>query len=119
MALKRSPRGLSAFTRGTDTTDPVGRDNTQATGSTVTDWRKRDPLKHRPSSALSEKTREDSSVIMSNDIKTNMPPPKTSGPTIGRPEHPNTEKAEENKLQYNFLKMIDIFKEEIRISLKK
>lgn len=62
LPLKRSPRLLSAFTRGTDPTDPVGRASTQATGSTVTDWRKRDPLKHRPSSALSERKQGETAV---------------------------------------------------------
>lgn len=37
-----------------------------------------------------------------------MPPPKVSDPTTGRPECSNEEKAEENKLQYNFMKMISL-----------
>ena len=48
-----------------------------------------------------------------------MPSPKVSDPTTGRSECSNQEKAEENKLQYNFMKMIDIFKEEIKTSLEK
>lgn len=48
-----------------------------------------------------------------------MSPPKVSDPTTGRPERSNREKAEENKVQYNLMKMIDIFKEEIEISLEK
>ena len=32
----------------------------------------------------------------------------------GRLEHPNPEKAEENNLNYNFMKMIETLKEEMK-----
>ena len=47
-----------------------------------------------------------------------MAPPEPSGPTTGRPEHPNPEEAEENNLKYNFMKMIETLKEEMKNSLK-
>ena len=47
-----------------------------------------------------------------------MVTPELSGPTTGRPEHPNIEDAIENDLQYNFMKMIQTLKEEMKSSLK-
>ena len=47
-----------------------------------------------------------------------MATPEPSGPTKQSPEHPNAEEAEENNLKYNFMKMIETFKEEIKNSLK-
>ena len=41
-----------------------------------------------------------------------------SGRMIGRPEHLNSEKAEENDIKYNFKKMIESLKEEMKNSLK-
>ena len=49
-----------------------------------------------------------------NNIKSNRIPPETSGSTTARPEHPNTDEAEENNLKNNFMKMV----EEIKDSLK-
>ena len=54
----------------------------------------------------------------SNSIKTNMAPPNPSGLTTRRPEHPNPEETEENDLPYNFIKMTEILKEEMKNSLK-
>ena len=39
-----------------------------------------------------------------------MVPPEPSGPTTGRPEHPNPEEAEENNLKKNFMKMKETLK---------
>ena len=47
-----------------------------------------------------------------------MAMPEPSGPTTGRPEHPNPEEAEENDLKYNFMKMIATLKGEMKNSLK-
>ena len=47
-----------------------------------------------------------------------MVTPKSSGPTTGRPEHPNTEEADKNDLKYNFMKMIETLKERMKSSLK-
>ena len=41
-----------------------------------------------------------------------MATPEPSGPTTGRPEHPNPEEAEESDLKNNFIKMIETLKEE-------
>ena len=47
-----------------------------------------------------------------------MATPKPSGPIAGRPEHPNWGEAEKNDLKYNFMKMIETFKEEMKNFLK-
>ena len=47
-----------------------------------------------------------------------MAPPEPSGPTTGRPEHPNPEAAEESDLHYNFMKKIATLEEEMKNSLK-
>ena len=47
-----------------------------------------------------------------------MATPEPSGQKTGRPEHPNPEKAEENGLKYNFMKMIETLKEEMKNFLK-
>ena len=39
-----------------------------------------------------------------------------SGSTTGRPEHSSPKEAEENDLKYNFMKMIETLKEEIKNS---
>ena len=41
-----------------------------------------------------------------------------SGPTKERRERPNPEEAKENVLKYNFIKMIQTLKEEMKNSLK-
>ena len=38
--------------------------------------------------------------------------------TTGRTEYPNTEKAEENDFKFNFMKVIQIIKEETKNSFK-
>lgn len=47
-----------------------------------------------------------------------MASPKTSGSTITRFEHPNTDEAEENGLKNNIRKMIEAIKEKMKHSLK-
>lgn len=44
-----------------------------------------------------------------------MATPKPSGSTTGRPKHPNPEE-EENGLKYNFFKMIETLKEDMKNS---
>lgn len=46
-----------------------------------------------------------------------MATPKPSASTTGRPKHPNPEE-EENGLKYNFFKMIETLKEDMKIFLK-
>lgn len=53
-----------------------------------------------------------------NSIKSNMAPTESSSSTTERPEHPNSDEAEENNLKNNFMKMIEALKEEMKISLK-
>lgn len=48
-----------------------------------------------------------------------MSPLELSHLTIASPEYSNTLEAEENDLQTNFMKMIELLKEEINDSLKK
>lgn len=43
-----------------------------------------------------------------------MEPPELSGSNIGRSEHAISEEAEENSLQYNFMKMRETLKEEMK-----
>ena len=47
-----------------------------------------------------------------------MVAPEPSGHPTARPDHPNPDEAEENYLKYNFMKMIETFKEEKKNSLK-
>ena len=47
-----------------------------------------------------------------------MVTPEPSGYTTGRPDHPNPEETEENVLKYNFMKLIEILKDEMKNSLK-
>lgn len=47
-----------------------------------------------------------------------MIPPVTRGSIPSRPEHPNTDEAEENSLKNNFMKMIEALKEEMTNPLK-
>ena len=47
-----------------------------------------------------------------------MTTPEISDSTPARPEHPNTDDAEEKDLKSNFIKMMEAFKEEINDSLK-
>ena len=42
----------------------------------------------------------------------------TPEPSEGRLDHPNPEKAEENDIKCNFMKMMEAFKEEMKNSLK-
>ena len=44
--------------------------------------------------------------------------PEPSGNTTGRLDHPNLEEAEENDFKYNFMRMMEIFKQGIKNSLK-
>ncbi|ERE67208.1 WASH complex subunit FAM21 [Cricetulus griseus] len=46
-----------------------------------------------------------------NNRKTNMMPPESRDSTPTRPEHPNTDEAEENYLKNNFMEMIEILKD--------
>jgi hypothetical protein len=47
-----------------------------------------------------------------------MAPPDPNCPTRGGPENYNKAKAQENHLKTNFMKMIDVFKEEMSNSIK-
>jgi hypothetical protein len=47
-----------------------------------------------------------------------LTPPEYSYPTTASPGYPNTTKAQENDLKYNFIKMAEAFKEEMNESLK-
>ena len=47
-----------------------------------------------------------------------MVTPEPSGHKTGTPEHLKQEKAEQNDLEYNFIKIIEILKEEMRNSFK-
>ena len=53
-----------------------------------------------------------------NNIKSSKAPLEISGATTARPEHPNTDEVEENKLKNNFMMIIEVLKEEIKNSLK-
>ncbi|MGE9574270.1 hypothetical protein ACQP3C_24730, partial [Escherichia coli] len=53
-----------------------------------------------------------------NNRKPNMTPPETRNHTPARPEHPNSDEAEENDLKNIFMKMIEDLKEDMRKSLK-
>ena len=53
-----------------------------------------------------------------NTTKSNMTPTKTTGPTMARLEHPNTDEAEENNLKNNFRRMFEALKEEMKNYLK-
>ena len=44
--------------------------------------------------------------------------PEPSDHITGRLDHPNTEEAEEDNFKYKFVRMMYIFKEEIKNSLK-
>ena len=44
-----------------------------------------------------------------------MTPPESRDSTPKRPEHPNTDEAEENDLKNNFMKMIEALKEDMKI----
>lgn len=55
----------------------------------------------------------------STNIKINIIPTKPSGSTIKRSELINLEEAEENYIQYNFMKMIAENEEEIKIPVNK
>ena len=44
--------------------------------------------------------------------------PEPRGNTIGRLDHPIPEEIEANDFKYNFMKMMETFKEEIKNSLK-
>lgn len=55
-----------------------------------------------------------------NNVKrtmANMMPPELSGFTRGSSELPNTDKAEENNLKNNFMKMTEALKEEMQTFL--
>ena len=54
-----------------------------------------------------------------NKIKGNMAPQKTGYPRTVRPEQPNTSKAQENNLKTNFVKIIEVLKEEMKKKLRK
>ncbi|ERE81496.1 GTPase IMAP family member 3-like protein [Cricetulus griseus] len=54
----------------------------------------------------------------SNNRKTNMTPPESRDSTPARPEHPNTDEAEESKLKNNFMQMIETLREEVRKSFR-
>ena len=47
-----------------------------------------------------------------------MASPETSGSTTARTKHHNADKAEENYLKINFMKMIEALKEKMKNSLK-
>lgn len=47
-----------------------------------------------------------------------MAPSEPSNPTTARPEHSNTAKAQENDLKTDFMKMIEVLKEEMKKSLE-
>ena len=53
-----------------------------------------------------------------NNLMSNIAIPEPNGPTTGRHEHPNPQKAEENDFKYNFMKMIQSLREEMKNSLK-
>ena len=42
-----------------------------------------------------------------------------NGHTTGRLVHPNPEEAEENDFKYNFMKIMETFKQEMKTPLKK
>lgn len=48
-----------------------------------------------------------------------MVPQQSSYPVTGRPEHLYATKVQENDLKTNFLKMIEVFKEEMKKNLLK
>ena len=47
-----------------------------------------------------------------------MPPPEPSYPTAANSECSSTVEAQENQLKTNFMKMIEVFKEDMNKSLK-
>ena len=53
-----------------------------------------------------------------NKTQGNMPPLEPSSPTTANPGYPNENEAQENGLKFNFIKMIEAFKEEMNKSLK-
>ena len=54
----------------------------------------------------------------SNNLKSIMVTPEPSGHVTGRLDHSNAEEAEENDFKHNFMKMMEIFKKEMKNSLK-
>lgn len=53
-----------------------------------------------------------------NNLKSNIVTQESSGYTTGRLDHPNPEEKE-NDFKCNFMKMMETFKEEVKISLIK
>ena len=47
-----------------------------------------------------------------------MVTPEPIGHPRGRLDHPNPEKSEANSFKYNYMRMMEIFKEEMKNSLK-
>ena len=52
-------------------------------------------------------------------LKTNMAKPEPSGRITGRPEHANTDEAEEHDLKNSFMKITDALQGERKIPWKK
>ncbi|KAL6033676.1 hypothetical protein STEG23_035096 [Scotinomys teguina] len=53
-----------------------------------------------------------------NNIKTTMAPSEPTGATSARTEHPKAEETEEIDFKNEFMKMIEVFKEEMKTTLK-
>ena len=53
-----------------------------------------------------------------NNLKSKIVTPESSGHTIGRLDHHNTEGAEENYFKCNIMKMMETFKEVMKNSSK-
>lgn len=53
-----------------------------------------------------------------NSIRSNLAPLEHNGFTTATPEHPKLQEAEESNFKNNFMMMIEIFKEKMKIFLK-
>ena len=53
-----------------------------------------------------------------NNTENNMVPPEISASISARPEQPKTDEAERNDIKNNFIKMIEVLKEEMKDFLK-
>jgi hypothetical protein len=56
--------------------------------------------------------------IISDKAQCNLAPSKPSSPTTASPGYPNTPVKQDNNPKFHLMKMIEVFKEDIKNSLK-
>ena len=92
------------ITKGSALLTPEGAFN-GATAPNYTNWRKRDPPKHRLQLfQLEEEMGRQQGKNTLNKIKRNTTPPETSDSKTARPGHPNAGEAGENDIKNNCMK---------------